>query len=182
MINKKEGDNESLLEVVLFILLCLAILGFLLSDSRRDRRDSLLRSKKDLEDKRDQLRELIKTKQKQFEEAEKKFSTYYRRFRVVLMLIWGVTMFLLYYFKWLSNLGDLLDFNGLILFALVSFNYLIYGEVFDLKVLNGQIQERIKNYCFNGNFNLKDDIYVYNLELNKVELRIDGIERELAKL
>ncbi len=172
-----------LLILIIILPLCILIIAHLIKDANRDKYAELQQSKEALCTERIRLLTLIKNKQKEIEDAEMKFRLYYPTFRVCIITFWIIFVICSHYYWFpMSDIGCFVDLNATIVFTLLCFNYLLYGEIFDLRELNGQIKERIKNYCYNGKLNIQDDIYEYNKELNQIELKIQAIDREIEKL
>jgi hypothetical protein len=169
----KKYTNDILIVILIVILLVVFVLSFgnldgdefnIPKEFKDDKASAKSRHKKltALIDKQEQLKQKL----------DKKFKRIYFGVRIVLVLLWVGVMFSLYLFNLITNLEDFLNYSEISILIIVTFNFLTFGTITNVKNYISFLKTKTENWVYGKYINLEIKINENKTELKKLEKEI----------
>lgn len=162
---KEENILLIILLVVLFVIIYIVTFGNVNIEKSIQFPEEFKDTKEEAERKHKRLKLLINKQETLKKKLSKRFRIAYLAIRLLLVSIWGITLFLLYQFNVINGLSDVLDWSEALLLVIITLNFLTFGNLTNLESFVHTIKTKVENWIF-GKYICIDD----KIENNKNEL------------
>lgn len=167
---KKEKEEKTfliVLAIVLIIIIYIITFGKVNIGNGDKFPSEFKDSKEEAERKHKRLRALVNKQEALKRKLNKRFKLVYFFVRLVFVGLWFGSIFLLFVFRVVSNLSDILDWSEAFLLILLIANFLTFGTLSNLESFITILKNKIENWIFGKYVKIDEKI-----DLNKSELKI----------
>lgn len=154
---------KALVVVVIILLIPFAIK--LLKASWLEFKESYKKAQK----RHEELEDRIENNQALKEKLERKFKNLYFLVRFSLVVLWASVIGALYYWGYVQNLEDVLNYSEALILAWCTVNFLFYGSFSNIKGAINSIRIRLENRVWRKHLDLEDKIKQDKAELAELK-------------
>jgi hypothetical protein len=160
--------------IVIIIIAFVFSLGSLKTEDFNQLPEEFKDSKEEAKRKHERLRLLLEKQEKLKTKLDKWFKIIYFFVRLILVVFWFLIIGTLYYFNFIHNLGDLLNFSEALILICITINFLTFGTISNLKSFIDLIKTRIENWVYGKNITIDQKIEINKNELIKLKKEIEN--------
>jgi uncharacterized protein YpmS len=144
--------------ITIFIVVYTASLGTLKSIDKPNLPDALKDSKEEANKRHAALKAELDKMIALRKKMERRVAIIYTFVRLILVGLWVGLMYTLYYYEFIKNVGDFLNYSEASLIVLLAFNFITFGNITNLNDFLSSVRIRVENIVWSTKITLSKDI------------------------
>lgn len=171
MENKKVKISDyNILVIILLVIILLVVFLF----KKEDKEKAINRHKR--------LTKLIEGKETLKKKLNKRFKIVYFGVRFVLISIWLALSYILYYYGYIKDVGDFLNYSEITILVIIGSNFMLFGSLSNINNYIDFIKIKTENLVYGKYINIDEEIDRHK-EADKIVLdKIKTIENEIDEI